>query len=77
MFTCLFVLVGIGLVGAALGIVGGYILDKQDAMAEVMAERLRIADGEHMCALLNTHVDILHFSDACCSHFQVTNQTTG
>jgi len=36
LFTCLFVLVGIGLIGAALGIVGGYILDKQEELADDM-----------------------------------------
>jgi len=40
MFTSLFVLVGIGLIGAALGILGGWIMDRQEQLAEELADDL-------------------------------------
>lgn len=45
-FTMFFVLFGIGLIGSALGIVSGYLMDKQEELAEDMAEDLGLDDND-------------------------------
>lgn len=46
LFTCGFVIIGIGMIGSALGIVSGYLLDKQEAMLEELAEKTGLDDGD-------------------------------
>ena len=37
LFTCFFALLGIGLIGAALGVVGGALLERQEKLVEDLA----------------------------------------
>lgn len=39
LFTCLFVFIGIGMVGAALALVGGYLLDQQEKRLKQAVEK--------------------------------------
>merc|ERR1719453_724636 len=45
-FIMFFVFIGIGLVGAALGVVGTWVMDQQDELAKQLAEQTGLDDGD-------------------------------
>jgi len=45
-FCCFYVVIGIGIIGSALGIVGGYIMDKQEEYAQSLLEDAGLDDGD-------------------------------